>query len=147
MSLLLCRAMLFSLCPQAVLAEGADLSTYKEPFWRKLMYRAFVQAKAGCDKWHDYEMTVAPYDKEKPIYYEFTACPTAEFAIKRSYGDHARPVQCGLCVHGAAPRKAGADDYLRGDGCRCDYTICGDQDSYVKGHPEYRDGAGFRRNK
>ena len=32
----------------------------------------------------------------------------------RSYGYHARPVQCGLCVHGAAPRKAGADDYLRG---------------------------------
>ena len=25
-------------------------------FWRKLMYRAFVRAKSGCDKWHDYEM-------------------------------------------------------------------------------------------
>ena len=33
------------------------------------------------------------------------------------------------------------------DGCRCDYTICGDQDPYVKEHPEYRDEAGFRRNK
>ena len=33
------------------------------------------------------------------------------------------------------------------DGCRCDYAICGDQDPYVKGHPEYRDEAGFRRNK
>ena len=33
------------------------------------------------------------------------------------------------------------------DGCRCDYTICGDQDLYVKEHPEYRDEAGFRRNK
>ena len=31
--------------------------------------------------------------------------------------------------------------------CRCDYTICGDQDPYVKEHPEYRDEAGFRRNK
>ena len=31
-----------------------------------------------------------------------------------SFRYHARPVQCGLCVHGAAPRKAGADDYLRG---------------------------------
>ena len=26
-----------------------------KPFWRKLMYRAFVRAKRGCDKWHDYE--------------------------------------------------------------------------------------------
>ena len=33
------------------------------------------------------------------------------------------------------------------DGCRCDYTICGDKDPYVKEHPEYRDEAGFRRNK
>ena len=25
------------------------------------------------------------------------------------------------------------------NGCRCDYTICGDQDAYLKDHPEYRD--------
>ena len=31
-----------------------------KPFWRKLMYKAFVRAKSGCDKWHDYEMSVAP---------------------------------------------------------------------------------------
>ena len=46
------------------------------------MQRAFVRAKSGCDKWHDYEMSVAPYETDKPIYYEFTACPAAEFAIK-----------------------------------------------------------------
>ena len=33
-----------------------------KPFWRKLMYKAFVRAKSGCDKWHDYEMSVAPYE-------------------------------------------------------------------------------------
>ena len=33
------------------------------------------------------------------------------------------------------------------DGCRCDHTICGDKDPYLKEHPEYRDEAGFRRNK
>ena len=33
------------------------------------MYKAFVRAKSGCDKWHDYEMTVAPYENGKPIYY------------------------------------------------------------------------------
>ena len=78
------------------------------------MYRAFVRAKSGCDKWHDYEMTVAPYETGKPIYYEFTACPAAEFCHPaRPYGHHARPVQCGLCVHGAAPRKAYTGDHLR----------------------------------
>ena len=33
-------------------------------FWQKLMYKAFVRAKAGCDKWHDYEMTRCPYHDE-----------------------------------------------------------------------------------
>ena len=37
-----------------------------KPFWKKLMHIAFLRAKAGCDKWHDYEMTVAPYEKNKP---------------------------------------------------------------------------------
>ena len=45
-----------------------------KPFWKKLMYKAFVRAKCGCDKWHDYGMSIAPYDKDKPIYYEFTSC-------------------------------------------------------------------------
>lgn len=118
-----------------------------KPFWRKLMYKAFVRAKSGCDKWHDYEMSVAPYETDKPIYYEFTACPTAEFAIKHGLTDimpvlcnvdfasmellHARLIRTNTCV----------------DGCRCDYTICGDKDPYLKAHPEYRDEAGFRRNK
>ena len=118
-----------------------------KPFWRKLMYKAFVRAKSGCDKWHDYEMTVAPYENGKPIYYEFTSCPAAEFAIRHGLTDimpalcnvdyasmellHARLVRTTTCV----------------DGCRCDYTICGDQDPYLKEHPEYRDEAGFRKNK
>ena len=32
----------------------------------------------------------------------------------RSYGYYARPVQCGLCVYGAAPCKACTDEHLRG---------------------------------
>ncbi len=51
------------------------------------MYRAFVRAKSGCDKWHDYEMSVAPYETDKPIYYEFTSCPAAEFAIRHGLTD------------------------------------------------------------
>ncbi|OKZ75719.1 MAG: hypothetical protein BHV93_00370 [Clostridiales bacterium 52_15] len=97
-----------------------------KPFWRKLMYRAFVRAKSGCDKWHDYEMSVAPYETDKPIYYEFTNVDYASMELL-----HARLVRTTTCV----------------DGCRCDYTICGDQDPYLKEHPEYRDEAGFRKNK
>ena len=118
-----------------------------KPFWRKLMYRAFVRAKGGCDKWHDYEMAVAPYENDKPIYYEFTSCPAAEFAKQFGFTDimpalcnvdyasmellHARLIRTNTCVNG----------------CRCDYTICGDKDPYLKEHPEYRDDAGFRRNR
>ena len=117
-----------------------------KPFWKKLMYRAFSTAQKHCDTWHDYEM-VAPYENSKPIYYEFTTCPAAEFAKRFGFADimpalcnvdyasmellHAKLVRTTTCV----------------DGCRCDYTICGDKDPYVKEHPEYRDENGYRRNK
>ena len=118
-----------------------------KPFWKRLMYRAFTTAKKRCDAWHDYEMNVAPYEGGKPIYYEFTACPAAEFAKQFGFTDimpalcnvdyasmellHAKLVRTTTCV----------------DGCRCDYTICGDKDPYLKAHPEYRDENGYRRNK
>ena len=92
-------------------------------------------------------MSVAPYETDKPIYYEFTACPAAEFAKRFGFTDimpalcnvdyvsmellHAKLVRTTTCV----------------DGCRCDYTICGDKDPYVKEHPEYRDENRYRRNK
>lgn len=41
-----------------------------KPFFKRLMYQAFTRAKALCDTWHDYEMTVAPFEKDKPIYYD-----------------------------------------------------------------------------
>ena len=44
-----------------------------KPFFKRLMYWAFQNAEKQCSRWHDYEMHVAPYDKDKPIYYEFTA--------------------------------------------------------------------------
>lgn len=118
-----------------------------KPFWRRLMYQAFTVAKTSCDRWHDYEMAVAPYEKDKPVYYEFTACPAAEFAIKHGLTDimpalcnvdfasmeliHARLVRTGTCVNGD----------------KCGYTICGDRDEYLKDHPEYRDEGGYRRNR
>ena len=34
------------------------------------------------------------------------------------------------------------------NGCKCDYTVCGDRDeAFLSAHPEYRDEAGYRRNR
>lgn len=33
------------------------------------------------------------------------------------------------------------------DSCKCDYTICGEKDEYLKKHPEYADEQGFKQNK
>ena len=126
-----------------ILAKFVDCN---KPFWRKLMYKAFTRAKAGCDRWHDYEMDVAPFEKDKPIYYEFTACPVAEFAIKYGLTD-IMPALCNVDyvsmeqIHARLVRTTTC-----ANGCKCDYTICGDRDPYLKDHPEYRDEAGFRRN-
>ena len=118
-----------------------------KPFWKKLMYKAFSSAKKKCDRWHDYEMNVSPYEKDKPIYYEFTACPAAQFAQQFSLTEimpalcnvdyksmeaiRAKLVRTGTCV----------------DGDKCDYVICGDKDEYASAHSEYVDEKGFRRNK
>ena len=118
-----------------------------KPFFKRLMYWAFQNAEKQCAKWHDYEMHVAPYDKDKPIYYEFTACPAAEFAIKYGLTD-IMPALCNVdlasmeLLHARLVRKTTCVD-----GCRCDYTICGDKDPYLNDHPEYRDAAGYRRNR
>ena len=117
------------------------------PFWRRLMYKAFLRARVGCDRWHDYEMKVAPYDQNKPIYYEFTACPAAEFAKKHGL-ESIMPALCNVdyasmeLLHARLIRTSTCMD-----GCKCDYTICGDRDEYAKAHPEYRDAAGYRKNK
>ncbi|WP_242983277.1 L-2-amino-thiazoline-4-carboxylic acid hydrolase [Faecalibacterium prausnitzii] len=118
-----------------------------KPFWRKLMYRAFSTAQKHCDTWHDYEMDVAPYENSRPIYYEFTACPAAEFAKQFGFAD-IMPALCNVdfaameLLHARLVRTTTC-----ANGCKCDYTICGDQDPYAKEHPEYRDENGYRRNK
>ncbi len=118
-----------------------------KPFWKKLMYKAFTKAKQGCDKWHDYEMIVSPFDVNKPIYYEFTSCPVAEF-VKKHQLEEIMPALCNVdyksmeLIHARLVRTTTCCD-----GCRCDYTICGDADEYLKEHPEYVDEYGYRRNK
>ena len=92
-------------------------------------------------------MNVAPFDWDRPIYYEFTKCPTAEFARQHGLFE----VMPALCnpdltamelIHARLVRKTTC-----ANGCKCDYTICGDKDPFLKEHPEYRDEAGYRRNR
>ena len=112
-----------------------------------MAYRAFCNAKKQCDKWGDYKMSVAPYQKGKPIYYEFTACPSAEFAKKHDLLE----VMPALCNPDYTAMELIGARLVRtttcANGCRCDYTICGSRDPYLKDHPEYRDEAGYRRNQ
>ena len=118
-----------------------------KPLFKRLMYRAFRIAKKQCDKWGDFRMDLAPFDKDKPLYYEFTECPTAEFAKKHGLQEImpalCNPDYAGMeLIHARLVRRTTC-----ANGCRCDYTICGDRDPYLLEHPEYRDEAGYRRNK
>ena len=118
-----------------------------KPIFKRLMYKSFRNARKQCEKWHDYQMNVAPFDQDQPIYYEFTACPAAEFARQHDLLE----VMPALCnpdyaamelIHARLVRRTTC-----ANGCKCDYTICGDKDPYLRDHPEYRDAAGYRRNK
>ena len=104
-----------------------------KPLCKKLLHRAFLNAKKQCDKWGDFEMHVAPFDKDQPIYYEFTACPTAEFAKKHDLLE----VMPALCnpdfagmelIHARLIRKTTCSN-----GCKCDYTICGEVTALIDG--------------
>ena len=75
------------------------------------------------------------------------ACPAAEFAKKFGFDD-IMPALCNVdfasieLLHAKLIRTTTC-----ANGCKCDYAICGDRDAYAKEHPEYRDEAGYRRNK
>lgn len=127
-----------------ILAAFVDCN---KPLFKKMMYKSFKNAEKQCGRWHDYEMHVASFDQGKPICYEFTRCPVAEFARQHDLLE----VMPALCnpdytamelIHAKLVRKTTC-----ANGCRCDYTICGDKDPYLNQHPEYRDTAGYRRNK
>ena len=116
-------------------------------FYKKLLYKSFNSAKKRCDKWNDYVMNIDSFSKDKPIYYEFTRCPVAEFA-KENGVNEVMPALCNgdfkamELIHARLIRKTTCSN-----GDKCDYTICGDKDLYSKEHPEYIDEKGYKRNK
>ena len=127
-----------------ILSKFADCN---KPLFKKMLYKSFLNAKRQCDKWGDFKMNIAPFDPEKPIYYEFTACPAAEFAKEHGVIE----IMPALCNPDYAARELIHAKLVRrttcANGCKCDYTICGDKDLFLKEHPEYRDEFGYRRNK
>lgn len=115
--------------------------------FKKLMYKAFKTAEKKCNKWNDYQMKVKPFDKNEPIYYEFTKCPVAEFAKQYNLLE----VMPALCnpdykamelIHAKLVRTTTCSN-----GDKCDYTIYGDKDDRLNDHEEYVDNDGYRRNK
>ena len=76
-----------------------------------------------------------------------TACPTADFAKKFGLLE-VLPALCNVdyasmeLIHARLVRTTTC-----ANGCKCDYTICGDKDPYLRDHPEYRDETGYRRNR
>ncbi len=89
------------------------------------MYKAFISAKKRCDKWNDYEMNVSPLEKDKPIYYEFTKCPVAEF-IKQHHLEEIAPALCNVdypSLELMGAKLVRKTTCVNGD--RCDYTVCG----------------------
>lgn len=116
-------------------------------FFKRMLHFSFATAGKKCLKWNDYKMNVAAYQKGKPIYYEFTECPVAEFAKQFDLLE----VMPALCnpdytamelLHAKLVRTTTCSN-----GSKCDYMICGDEDEYCRQHPEYKDAQGYRRNK
>ena len=104
-----------------------------KPFWRKLMYRAFALAQSNCDKWRGYEMTVAPYNKNKSICYEFTSCPAAEFAVRHGFTNY-MPTLCNMDFASMELLQAMLVQTTSCvDSCRCAYTIGDNKDLHCSG--------------
>lgn len=92
-------------------------------------------------------MNVDSYKKDKPIYYEFTSCPVANFANQFNLTE----IMPALCNVDYKSMELIHAKLIRTKTCvnedKCDYTICGDKDKYIESHQEYIDQQGFRRNK
>ncbi len=118
-----------------------------KPLFKKLMYIAFKKALCRCNKWNDYKMHLDDYNKEKPLSYDFTECPVARFAKENDLLE-IMPAFCNPdydameLIHAKLIRKTTCSN-----GKMCDYVICGDKDPYIKGHKEYIDKIGYKRNK
>ena len=105
------------------------------------MTKSFRTGQGPVRPMGDYQMRAAPFDLEKSNCCEFTHCPVSEFAQKHDLPE----VMPALCdpddtamelIHARLVQTI----YTNSD--RCDYAICRDRN-----HPEYKNEAGYRRNR
>ncbi|WP_329886090.1 L-2-amino-thiazoline-4-carboxylic acid hydrolase [Pseudoramibacter sp. HA2172] len=116
-------------------------------FIKKILYKSFTSAKKSGDQYQDFVMKLYPFDKNKPIHYEFGTCPIVDFA-KKFHLEEAMPAMCNADYPAMAcmriklirPETLAFSD-------KCDYSFVGDEELYAKEHPEYVDENGFRRNR
>ena len=89
--------------------------------FKKLMYKAF-------NKWNDYQMKTKSFDKNEPIYYEFTKFQVAEFAKQYNLLE----IMSAFCNPGYKAMELIHAKLVRTTTCsngdKCDYTIYGDKD-------------------
>ena len=115
--------------------------------FKRLMYFASKKALCRCNRWNDYKINLDKYENDKPLSYNFTECPVAKLAKENDLLE-IMPAFCNPdydameLIHARLIRRT-----ICSNGSICDYTICGDKDSYIKDHEEYVDENGYRRNK
>lgn len=136
------------------MAESLTVSTLKlnfvdlnKPVFKRLMYYVFKGAKKRCVKWHDFDMQLDPYYKDKPLHYSFTKCPFADFIHQFKLEEIAGAL-CNVdyaCMNAINTKLVRKHTCIKSD-C-CDYTFYSKNDPILKKHPEYIDELGFIRNK
>lgn len=127
--------------------NGLGFVDIDKPLFKRLMYAAFQGAEKKCSKWHDYEMKLDPYDKDKPLHYCFTSCPFADFIHQFGLEE----IAGALCNVDYAAMEAMNVKLFRQHTCiegdHCDYTFYSKTDPFLQEHPAYVDEMGFIRNK
>ena len=120
---------------------------FNHKIYKSLMYKVFKSSESRCKKYDDFKMKLDDYCKDKPLHYDFTFCPLAEFA-KRNNLQEVMPALCNGDYYAMEKLKA---RLIRKYNCVtdniCDLTIVGDENPLLKEHEQYIDEKGYVRNK
>ena len=142
------------------LVDQVFVPQFHKAFYANLNLRPMLKAAHGifshiCRKtrlyqkeWEgNYHMEVEPYDQDTGIRYRFTTCPVADFARKHGY-THLMPAMCNPDYPMLEALRGGLirTKTCATDDC-CDYWIVGSHSRHLKEHPQYRDEAGYIRNR
>ena len=114
---------------------------------KKLIYKRFITVERESNKYGDYIMHLDKYEKEKPLHYYFSTCVVSEFASNHGI----KEIMPAMCNPDFRAMEALHAKLIRSKTLAfsdiCDYYIVGDEDEFVKLHPEYINGDGFKVNE